>query len=107
MVRTNSTRALPYKYSGDEDEGEDEYTDDPSPVELESGMADVTGESTINEALLELIPHVVKLQILLLEADSDEHKNVADRLRCFKGLVQALPENGSERKRMGFNQGQK
>lgn len=80
----------------------DEYEDPPVEALPGSPPSDVAPSAT-SELLLELTAAVTRLHVLMHEADEEEFKAIARRLRLFRRLVNELPERPSRpTKRIGF-----
>ena len=77
--------------------------DDPPTEMLASPLASSSsGADVVAEALLALTGEVVKLSVLLLEADEDEMRLVGPRLKLFQTVVASLNTTPRPRRRMGF-----
>lgn len=60
------------------------------------------GNGAVNDLLLELAVGVLRLNVHLAEADEEEWKGSAARLRLFMDLVGQLPSSPRKRRVVGF-----
>jgi hypothetical protein len=80
---------------------EEEY-EDPPPDPLFGNAQGSAGITPLADLLLDMASAVIKLNILLQEAEDDEFKAVTGRLGVFRGLVDNLPTSPRARRAVGF-----
>jgi hypothetical protein len=82
---------------------DEEFEEEDAAFELGMGSASPAGGAdVVGDALLELYAAVMKLAVLVAEADEDEFRVIAPRLALLKAAVGCLPTAPAPRKRMGF-----
>lgn len=80
------------------------YEDDDEPVTIGNGSVDAgnSGVEALGELILDLTLGMVKVRVLLEEADEDAWKVLKPRLDRFRDEIQRLPSAPRARRRIGF-----
>lgn len=88
------TRAeVPDEFWEDDDEPENQAT---------TAHAFSAGHQEAGALLLELVPALIRLHILLSEAEEDEFRVLQPRLRAFLECADNLPRVATPQRRLGF-----
>lgn len=80
----------------------DDDLDEYPPLEALPGSVTQAGESELANGLLLLCGEILKMGVLLAEADEEAWKAVRHRYAAFKALVAGLPEGPTPRRKVGF-----
>jgi hypothetical protein len=80
---------------------EDDDIEDP-PTEALPGSASPGGESELAQGLLLLCGEILKMGVLLTEADEEAWKSIHHRYTAFRSLVAGLPSGPTPRRKVGF-----
>ena len=83
------------------DEDDDFFEDDEDPSWEMAGSPD-SSESAMSDLLLELTINVVRLRMLMEDAEEGEFKAVFKRLSSFHAEVTKLPKEPTPREPLGF-----
>lgn len=93
----------PHRLEVEEDE---EEWDEDEEVDFDlTAPPDDDSEQAMAELLLELTINVVRLRLLMEEADEGEYKAAFKRLRAFREEISRLPEGPEPSTPMGFKTG--
>ena len=83
-------------------EEDDDFFDEDEEVSLDYAAATSDEESALSDLLLELTINIVRLRMLMEEAEEGEFKAVFRRLASFHAEVARLPKSPALKEPMGF-----
>ncbi len=87
--------------------GDDDFDDDSVGAEPLTAHVAGSGDGALGDLLLELITAVVRLNVLLGEADESEFRAARGRLGTLRKAMDELPTEPRARRRVGFKTPQK
>jgi len=87
------------------EEDEDDWDEEEEEVDFDLSAPPEDTEQAMADLLLELTINVVRLRLLMEEADEGEYKAAFKRLRAFREEISRLPEGPAPSTPMGFKAG--
>lgn len=87
------------------EEDEDDWDEEEEEVDFDLSAPPEDTEQAMADLLLELTINVVRLRLLMEEADEGEYKAAFKRLRAFREEISRLPEGPAPSAPMGFKAG--
>src|SRR5690606_32426258 len=87
------------------EEDEDEWDEEEEEVDFDLSAPPEDTEQAMADLLLELTTNVVRLRLLMEEADEGEYKAAFKRLRAFREETSRLPAGPAPSTPMGFKAG--